>query len=357
VTRSSKYIAGSDDLPRSFLKNPFDLGSEVLGSLKIAEGLAPPGKKAMIYQWSGDTSPFEGAIAATRRAGVRNMNGGDSRFDREFPSVAYVPAIARSVGKERQIYAANSNENTYTNDWTGPYYGFFMLQETLRNTEAPRRLKPFNLYYHMYSGEKPAALAAVKHFLDMARKGPVIPLAASSYAAIADDFFSVVIDQIDAMAWQVSARGAVETVRFDDADGLSVDMTASVGVLGAARANGALYVALDGAVEPTVVRLAARDDVDKAMRDAARRPLLHDSRWRLSHLSGDNCNFSLRAQGFGPGELRFETAPGRHFDVAVRRDGLTLASASTRADDTGRLQLALAADVIEPAEVAFACHD
>lgn len=174
-TRSSKYIAGSDDLPRTYLKNPFDLGAEVPGSLKIAESLAPPGKRAKLYQWSGDTSPFEKALRATRTAGVRNINGGDSRFDREFPSVAYVPPLSRTVGSERQIYAANSNENTYTNDWTGPYYGFFMLEETLKNTETPRRLKPFNLYYHMYSGEKPAALAAIRHFLDKARGEPSFP--------------------------------------------------------------------------------------------------------------------------------------------------------------------------------------
>ena len=76
-------------------------------------------------------------------------------------AVAYLPPISRPVGRERQIYSVNSNENTYTNDWTGPFNGQSMLVNTLRNTDQPRRLKGFNLYYHMYSGEKQAALKSV----------------------------------------------------------------------------------------------------------------------------------------------------------------------------------------------------
>ncbi|MGD9669666.1 MAG: hypothetical protein AB7U75_11490 [Hyphomicrobiaceae bacterium] len=357
VARSSKYIAGSDDLPRTYLKNPFDLGSEVLGSLRIAESLAPAGKKAMLYQWSGDTSPFEAAIHATRLAGVRNINGGDSRFDREFPSIAYVPPIARTVGRERQIYAANSNENTYTNDWTGPYYGFFMLEETLRNTESPRRLKPFNLYYHMYSGEKPAALAAVRHFLDKARSQAVIPVAASEYAAIADDFFAVRIEQTDASAWAVSNFGALETVRFDNAQALGVDMEMSVGILGATRHNGSLYVTLDRAVDRAVVQLAEREVTDAYSRDRQARPQLRESRWRLSGLTGDSCRFALKAEGYGRGDMSFATAPGRTFDVSVERGDEVLTSVSATADAMGELSLALNADAREPVEVSFVCHE
>ena len=357
VTRSNKYVAGSDDLPRTYLKNPFDLGSEVVGALRTAEKLAPAGKRAKIYQWSGDTTPFEAAIRETRRAGVRNINGGDSRFDREFPSVAYVPAISRVIGAERQIYAANSNENTYTNDWTGPYHGFFMLAETLRNTDAPRRLKPFNLYYHMYSGEKPAALSAVQHFLQMARTTAVTPIAASDYAAIADDFFGVTIEQVGAMAWALENRGALETVRFDDAEELGVDLAASSGVLGATRHNRSLYVTLDREVTRAIVQLVPKAAADAALAAPASRPLLRDSRWRLSALSGDACRFSLTAEGFGKGDMNFMTAPGRRFAVLAMRKGKPLAAASATADATGLLAVSLDSVAIEPVSVEFVCHD
>ncbi|MCB1505070.1 MAG: hypothetical protein KDJ47_08850 [Hyphomicrobiaceae bacterium] len=357
VTRSSKYIAGSDDLPRSFLKNPFELGTEVAGAIKETEAFAPADKKVKVYQWSGDTQPFEAAVRATRAAGVRNINGGDSRFDREYPSVAYVPPISRTVGKERQIYAANSNENTYTNDWTGPYYGFFMLGETLKNTESPRRLKPFNLYYHMYSGEKPAALAAVRHFLEEARSSRVIPLATSDYAALADDFFGVVIEQVAPNAWAVRNRGTLQTVRFDNAEDIGVDMNASVGVLGANRTNDALYVALDGKVERAVIQLGLRDAAQAQQSAADSRPTLRDSRWRLSGLKGDDCQFSYEAQGFGEGDMSFQTAPGRRFDVSVNRGQENLAQVTARAGTDGVMQLALPAAAITPVQVEFACHD
>lgn len=357
VTRSNKYVAGSDDLPRTYLKNPFDLGSEVVGALHTSEKLAPVGKRAKLYQWSGDTTPFEAAIRETRRAGVRNINGGDSRFDREFPSVAYVPAISRVIGAERQIYAANSNENTYTNDWRGPYHGFFMLAETLRNTESPRRLKPFNLYYHMYSGEKPAALSAVQHFLQMARTAAVTPIAASDYAAIADDFFGVTIVQVGAMAWALENRGALETVRFDDAEDLGVDLAASTGVLGATRHNRSLYVTLDRQVARAIVHLVPKAAAEAAIAAPASRPLLRDSRWRLSALSGDACRFSLAAQGFGKGDMNFITAPGRRFDVVAMREGKALAAASATADASGLLAVSLDSVAIEPVAVEFVCHD
>ena len=149
--------------------------------------------------------------------------------------LTYVPPLSRPTGGERQIYAANSNENTYTNDWTGPYYGFMMLEHTFANTERPRRLKPFNLYYHMYSGEKPAALAAVKQILDLARKSPVVPITASHYSALAEDFFTTEIEQVDLFSWAITNRGSMQSVRFDDAELLVVDPERSTGVLGSKR--------------------------------------------------------------------------------------------------------------------------
>ncbi len=357
VTGANKYIAGTDDLPRTYLKNPFDLGGEVAGGLRTAESFAPAGKRARLYQWSGDTTPFEAAIKATRTAGVRNINGGDSRLDGEFPSVAYVPPLARTVGNERQIYAANSNENTYTNDWTGPYYGFFMLEETLRNTEQPRRLKPFNLYYHMYSGEKPAALAAVRHFLELARTSDVAPVSASDYAAIADNFFDIAIERVDELSWAITGHTDLETVRFDDADALGLDLARSDGVLGATRANGALYVTLDRARPRALVTLAARPDAEAANRSGARRPSLRDSRWRLSDLEGSACNLKLAATGYGPGDMRFDTLPGRRYDVTVMRGDEMLTSVSAVADDSGVLRLALAANALDPVQLRLVCRD
>ncbi len=356
--RSDKYIAGSDDLPRTYLRQPFDIQREVVAALDASTALAPTGKRAALYLWSGDTTPFPAAIKAVRGAGARNLNGGDSRLDAEYPSVAYVPPISRPAGAERQIYAANSNENTYTNDWTGPYHGQFMLEQTLANTEAPRRLKPFNLYYHMYSGEKPAALAAVRHILNRARGTPVIPVAASTYAAIADDFFGVDIVQVDLFSWAISRRGRLATVRFDDAEQLGVDLTRSVGVLGSNRHAGALYVSLDGAVDRAVVTLRGRSAEQQARREpGAPAASLVSSRWHVSRMIAEGCGFTITAQGYGTGDMQWLTAPRRAFRVAALRNQVVVSEETRWADDQGNFSVRIGLGAIEPLEIRFTCHE
>ena len=113
--------------------------------------------------------PWELAVHLTRVAGVQNINGGDTRFDPEFPSYASVAPIGRQVGKERQIYVSTSNENTYTDSWTQNYSAFRYLRKTLDNSETPLRLKPFTIYYHMYSGERDASLRSLLSNFDYAR--------------------------------------------------------------------------------------------------------------------------------------------------------------------------------------------
>ena len=359
VDVAGRYVAGSSDLPRTYLKDPFDLTREVAGSLTFAESLAPPGKRARLYQWSGDCLPFEGAIEATRLAGVRNINGGDSRLDANFPSVFYVPPISKPVGRERQIYSGNSNENTYTNDWTGPYYGFALLGDTVRNTETPRRLKPYNLYYHMYSGERESALAALRQNLNLARQSMFVPVATSQYAAIADDFFTATISQLDASSWSIQGRGELQTVRFDDADNLAVDASASKGVLGFTRhASGAIYVSLDPAVEPALVTL--KPQITPATPDATP-PLpgaqLISARWWFRGYEPDGCGFNITAQGYGNGDMLWQTAPGRKFDLTAERGDKTLVTTPVVADATGILQLSVKTSAIEPLRLRFACHE
>ena len=358
TSTGNTYIAGSADLPRGYLKEPFDLDKEISGALRASEQFAPPGKKAALYLWSGDAEPFEAAVAAARAAGVRNMNGGDNRLDTEYPSVFYVPPIARPIGRERQIYAANSNENTYTNYWHGPFFGQMMLAETLDKTESPRRLKPFNLYYHMYSGEKPGSLAAIRMFVDRARTTPVIPVNASHYAAIADDFFAAEIEQVDTSRWTIAKRGNVQTFRLDEAGNFEVDLLRSRGVLGSKRVNGSLYVALDPAVEPVTLVTDKRSPAAAAGAVAAAHPSLIESRWQLRDLRiEDGCAFSVRAEGYGPSQMTWQVKAGQAFDVVAERDGVAVGQIEATSDAEGLLQADLKTNALEPLTVRFKCHD
>ncbi len=327
------------DLPRGKLHQPFSIESEVKGALDTSTQLAPSGKPARLYLWSGDTSPGEAFIRATRAAGVRNMNGGDPRLDRTYPSISYLPAIGKPVGAERQIYAAGSNDFTYTNDWKGPYDGFAQLAETVSNTELPRRLKPFNIYYHMYSASRPEALAAAKQNLALARASSITPITAATYAAIADAFYDVSFVALGPRTWRVDNRGALQTLRFDQAGDGVPDYGASVGVIGHRRHAGSLYVALDAAIPTVRVKIAQENRV------AVDRPWLLESRWLISGVAADNCGFSARAQGFGAGELVLGGAKSGawRFQI-VGTAGVVDASAAA----DGVLRLTLPGSAIEP---------
>ncbi len=334
--RAGDYVAGSADLPRAFMRDPFDLDQEIAGSIALAESLAPQGKRTMVLQWSGNTRPFEDAIRATRAAGVLNINGGDSRFDTSFPSVAYVPPIGRMVGSERQVYAVNSNENTYTNGWTSNFAGQQQLSQTLKNTELPRRLKGMNVYYHVYSAERRASLDVVKNFLIAARSTKLTPITTSHYAEMANGFFSTTIVLHEPQVWSIANRGALETVRLDDADGKTLDLRRSHGVLGQNRHAGSLYIALDPDVPNPVVAL---DSAEGGPRGGAS---LVESRWRLRELTRSGCSFHYKTQGFGRGEFVWEgLIPGAAYQIKSESGAAEPWTAKVEADDEGKLEYTL----------------
>ena len=291
--------APDDDPPRAYADYPFDADQEFRGAVRAAEELAPPGKRTALYLWSGGAEPYEDAIAQTRKLGVRNMNGGDSRYDPDYPSISYLSPVSRPVGGERQIYAGNANDYLYITDGTGREHGYLNLDATIKATESPRRLKPINIYYHMFAGERAAQLAAVKHHLDDARAALVTPIAASHYAAVADGFLSAEITALDKSSWLIRNRGALGTVRFDDADGITVDFARSTGVLGQRRKDNSLYVALDAAQADVLLAIVPTPATDAG---PAIPNLIH-GRWVFRDLRRAACGFTVEAKGYGPGQM------------------------------------------------------
>ena len=343
------FLSGSATTPRANMLQPFDLDMEVRKALDLAGALAPPGKRPALYLWSGNTRPFAAAVRATRAYGVRNLNGGDGRLDSLYPSVAYLSALSRPVGGERQIYAPNANETIYTGGWVAPFDRFAMLAETVRNTELPRRLKPWNLYYHMYSGQRSESLAVVKAHLDAARAAAVIPIKASHYAAIVDSFHEVAIARLGQGKWRIEKRGVLGTVRFDAAEHLAIDWSSSAGVLGATRHAGALYVALDPAVAQPVIAVA------RGGKQAGSRVNLVESRWQVSELRPARCGFDAKVAGFGRGDMTWAGLRPGAYAVSVRRGRDEVARVSDVADAFGTMRLALSADAAEGLQLEVRC--
>lgn len=223
----------------------FDAEKEISGSIRyINENIVPKGKRAGLFLWTGDCLPDEAHVAAADKAGLLNLNGGDARFDKRFDSVAFVTPLSRPLGTARQIYSSNSNENTYTNLWQGPYYGFREVIETFRNTESPRRLKPVNVYMHFYSVEKIAAIKALRSVYEWSLKRPLIPIFAGEYAGLVSDFFDMRMTRLGPGRFRFEGGTRVRTVRFDG-ERRSPDLLRSKGVLGFNRRRGSLYVFFD----------------------------------------------------------------------------------------------------------------
>jgi polysaccharide biosynthesis protein PelA len=306
-----KFRRGQSRL-RSYDLYPFDMNQEIGGSIAFINRLLPAGKRVQLLQWSGTTLESESVMEATRRAGVRNINGGDTRFDPEFDSYAWVSPLGRQVGRYEQVYSSESNENTYTNLWNERYFGFRYLVQTLRNTESPIRVKPFNLYYHMFSGEKEPGLEAVLGNLAYARSQELAPITASQYASIVDGFFSVAFTEMGNRRWRVEHRDGLNTIRFDHAETQGVDWSNSRGVIGQRHYQGSLYVALDPADESPIVALAEANLAQSHVP-----PYLIQSRWLVSHLQTSPWEFSFSAYGFGPAEMEWQTRPGARFTIRV----------------------------------------
>lgn len=282
-------------VPRAYGGPPFDMTKEMAGAAETIARFVPSGKPITLVQWSGDTSPTPGALRAARAAGLSNINGGDSRMDADHPSVASVAPIGRRLAGEIQVYASASNENTYTDLWRGRFHGFRDVVRTWDATGSPRRLKPVNLYYHMYSGERPAGLRALLENLEDVRRRELAPVTTSHYVRSVEGFFAVRVVATGPSAWRIEDRGALQTLRFAVPEGTDVDPTASVGVLGSRRFGDQLYVALDPEVPTPAVALAAGA--------APAGPWLVHARWPVRGLERRADGFSATAAGYGPGEM------------------------------------------------------
>ena len=345
VPPRTQNIADTYDAPRAYGDFPFNLEREMMESVAYISQFAPPGKTVTLLQWSGDCVPWERAIEETREVGVANMNGGDSRFDLEYDSRIFIAPVGRIVGREIQIYASNSNENTYTDLWRDRFFGFRDLVTTLENTESPVRLKPINIYYHMYSGERVASLRALRANVEYALAQEIAPIFASRYARIAHGFFTTRIDRTGDWRFRIRDRGQLQTLRFDDKPDMTVDFAASIGVIGQRRHQGSLYVALDETVAEPVLQLRPA-----AAPSPGTLPWLVQSRWRVYGVAADDDGgVRFSATGFGRGEMAWQMPQAGRYRVTVG-DG---EAATVRTDRDGRLVLALEVDGHSPVRVAI----
>lgn len=218
----------------------FDLRREVDGSIDFIRGLVPSGKDVGLFFWSGDCNPSTAQLAHVERAGLLNINGGDTTKSRSCPSLTCVAPHGILKDRWLQVYAPMGNENLYTNLWTGPFWGYRRVIETFEMTEQPHRLKPVGIYYHTYSASKPASLQALHDVYAWASDQPLHPIFLSSYIRKVQDFFHhYAVARLADGRWLLKGRGQIRTVRMPPHT--RVDWARSQGLAGYADHPSATY--------------------------------------------------------------------------------------------------------------------
>lgn len=287
--------AGQAEAYQYSLKVPgytYDPRAEIAGSARyIDEKLAPPGKRTRIFLWTGDTNPGDPPLEEAARAGLLNMNGGDTLITRADPTLTLVSPLGIPRGRHFQVYAPNQNENVYTGLWRGPYYGYERVIETFELTESPRRLKPVNIYYHTYSATKAASLAALHKAYRWALAQRLHPVYASEYAQRVLDWRRVVVARTPE-GWRVRGMGTLRTLRAPASLGVPAG-----GIAGYAAHAGQTYAFLVAA--DAELRYAAA---------AAPGPRLADANARVLAFARSGTGARLSLAGHVPIEFRLADA-------------------------------------------------
>ena len=209
----------------------FSLDDEIPGSIRFVEqNLLPPGKKVSLFQWSGDCTPGADALVAAERAGVATINGGYTAVTESNRGLALVSPLGVEKGGYFQVFAPNQNENIYTNHWSGPFYGYRRVLETFRLTDVPRRLKPINIYYHVYSMTKVASWKALDEVYTSVLAQKPFPVYPSEYVGKVLDFNQTVI-AVSGDGWRIRNAGDLRQLRLPISAGYP-DLVASRGIIG-----------------------------------------------------------------------------------------------------------------------------
>lgn len=221
----------------------FSAQREIEGSIRYVESrLAPPGKKVMIVLWPGDCAPGREGLEWTQRMGVANMNGGDTVATLSSNTLTQVEGLGFDKSGIFQVFAPNQNENVYTNEWTGPFYGFERVIETYDLTEKPKRLKPIDIYFHTYIGTKLAAINSLDKIFAYAMKQETTPLHAAEYSHQVQEYRRMVVARTPT-GWRIRGTRLGRTLREPVSLG-TPDLDAGRNIAGYVRNGDDYYIHL-----------------------------------------------------------------------------------------------------------------
>ncbi|NPA42110.1 MAG: polysaccharide deacetylase [Aquificae bacterium] len=222
-----------------------DFEREILGSVQYINDLAREAdKRVKVFLWTGYCDPNGEHLKLTYRLGIFNVNGGDTTITETDPFLTRISPMGVNYGPYFQVYAPVQNENIYTNEWTGPYWGYINVLQTFKLTGEPRRLKPVSIYYHFYSGQKLASLNALKKVYSTVLKWEINPMFLSEYAGKVLDFRGTAIIRKE-NGFLIRNSGFLRTLRVEKNRGYP-DLKESRGIVGFKEEGNLIYIHLDG---------------------------------------------------------------------------------------------------------------
>jgi len=240
-----------DNLPKEYRLKPngyhFSLKNELFYPLQdIQQNLLPKNttKKAQTIFWSGDCAPRLNALKFVYKHHILNINGGDTIITKTQPWLSLVAPFGLERSGYYQIYTGQQNENIYTHDWLGPYWGFKRVLETYELTDKPNRYKPIDIYYHIYSASKEASLKSLKFVFDSVLKQKnLFPIYTSEYIPKVQDMYDVSMAN-EGDEWLIAGMKDLKTLRLDGEKHF-VDMEQSPTAIGITKHLTHYYISLD----------------------------------------------------------------------------------------------------------------
>jgi hypothetical protein len=154
-------------------------------------------------------------------------------------------------GVYTQVYTGAQNENVFTNDWLGPFWGFKRVVQTFKLTNTPRRFKPIDIYYHLYSGSKEASLRALEYVFDWAIKQDVMPIFTSEYIPKVMDYYIISMAN-EGDQWLFDGMNNIRTLRIEK-ENAGVDLNRSASVIGIKDFEKHTYLSLDTSFKHLIV--------------------------------------------------------------------------------------------------------
>lgn len=313
----------------------FSINREINGSLDyINTKLTPQGKSTVMTFWSGDCLPQKEVLEYMYKNNFLQINGGDTTITNSTPWLSYVAPLGLKRGDYYQILTGAQNENVYTNDWLGPFWGFKRVIQTFKLTDTPRRLKPINIYFHIYSASKRASLNALHKVFKWSIAQDVMPIYTSEYIPKVMDFYEIALAKDSKERWLVSGTESLHTLRISEK--YSVDINKSTGVAGMKKYKTSRYIHLDS--NSTHIIALNKGSLEQNY--------LVDANSKLLSYSKDSNQTTLHFVGEVPIEIRYHLQKGCQLEATPK--------ATHRSSDKNIIELQY--EEVKDVNVTVSCH-